>query len=66
MDTLRGVIHGKAIELEQDPPLPDGQQVTVILQPVVQVRLRRGGDPRRVARPPFPIASEASAMMVRP
>ncbi len=36
MDTLRGVVHGKTIELEQEPRLPDGQQVTVILQPLVQ------------------------------
>jgi hypothetical protein len=34
MDTLRGVVHGKTIELEQEPELPDGQQVTVILQAV--------------------------------
>ena len=36
MDSLRGVVHGKTIELDQQPELPDGQQVTVILQPVVQ------------------------------
>ncbi len=35
MDTLRGVVHGKTIELEQEPELPDGQEVTVILQPLV-------------------------------
>ena len=37
MGTLKGVVHGKTIELEQEPKLPDGQQVTVILQPVTQV-----------------------------
>jgi len=30
---LRGVVHGKTIELEQAPNLPDGQQVTVVVQP---------------------------------
>jgi hypothetical protein len=33
---LRGVVHGKTIELEQEPGLPDGQQVTVTMQPVSQ------------------------------
>ena len=36
MDSLRGVVHGKTIELDQQPELPHGQQVTVILQPVAQ------------------------------
>jgi hypothetical protein len=31
---LKGIIHGKIIELEQEPGLPDGQSVTVSLQPV--------------------------------
>ena len=31
---LRGVIHGKMIELEQEAGLPDGQPVTVTLQPL--------------------------------
>jgi hypothetical protein len=31
---LRGVIHGRTIELEQEVDLPDGQSVTVTLQPV--------------------------------
>ena len=35
--TLRGVIHGKTIELEQAPGLPDGQQVGVTLEPVAAV-----------------------------
>ena len=30
---LTGVIHGRTIELEQEPGLPDGQQVTVVLRP---------------------------------
>jgi hypothetical protein len=33
-DSLRGVVHGKMIELEQAPGLPDGQAVTVIVQPI--------------------------------
>ncbi len=31
-DILHGVIHGKTIELEQDPGLEEGRRVTVILQ----------------------------------
>lgn len=31
---LRGVIRGKVIELEHEPGLPDGQQVSVTLEPV--------------------------------
>jgi hypothetical protein len=31
--TLRGVIHGKTIELEEQPALPDGQPVKVVVQP---------------------------------
>jgi hypothetical protein len=33
---LRGVVHGKTIELEQEPGLPDGQEVMVRVQPVGQ------------------------------
>ncbi len=32
---LKGIIHGKLIELEEAPGLPDGHQVTVALQPVL-------------------------------
>jgi len=32
---LKGVVHGKVIELDQEPGLPDGQLVTVALQPVL-------------------------------
>src|SRR5947209_8160915 len=31
---LRGVVHGKTIELEQAPGLPDGQEVGVTLEPL--------------------------------
>ena len=30
---LRGVIHGRTIELEQEPELPDGQRVSIQVQP---------------------------------
>lgn len=30
--TLKGVVHGKTIELAQDPGVPDGQEVTVTVQ----------------------------------
>ena len=32
---MHGIVHGKTIELEQEPGLPDGQQVTVALQPLL-------------------------------
>ena len=32
--TMRGVVHGKTIELEQAPGLPDGQQVGVTIEPL--------------------------------
>ena len=32
---LRGVVHGKTVELEQEPGLPDGQSVSVVLRPAV-------------------------------
>jgi hypothetical protein len=31
---LKGVIHGRTIELEQEPGLPDGQAVNVTVEPV--------------------------------
>ena len=31
---LRGVVHGRFIELERDPGLPDGQEVAVTVEPV--------------------------------
>lgn len=31
---LRGVIHGKTIELNDETGLPDGQQVNITVQPV--------------------------------
>ncbi len=34
LSALRGVIHGKLIELAEEAGLPDGQEVTVSLKPV--------------------------------
>jgi hypothetical protein len=34
--TLRGTVHGKTIELEAESGLPDGQHVTVRLEPAPQ------------------------------
>jgi len=31
---MKGVIHGRTIELESEPGLPEGQAVTVFVQPV--------------------------------
>lgn len=36
--TLRGTVHGKTIELEAAPGLPEGQQVTVTLEPAPQAQ----------------------------
>lgn len=32
INSLKGVIHGKLIELDRDPGLPDGQKVTVAVE----------------------------------
>jgi hypothetical protein len=31
---MKGIVHGKVIELEQEPGLPDGQEVSITLQPI--------------------------------
>jgi hypothetical protein len=46
---LRGVIHGKTIELDQEPGLPDGQSVCVTVQPLPAKRLPPGEGIRRSA-----------------
>jgi hypothetical protein len=48
---LKGVVHGRTIELEQEPGLPDGQSVTVTVQPIVEQgrRLPPGEGIRRSA-----------------
>lgn len=34
-NTLKGIVRGKVIELTEEPGLPDGQEVTVVLQATV-------------------------------
>lgn len=34
MATINGVIHGKTIELEREPGLPEGQRIAVELRPL--------------------------------
>jgi hypothetical protein len=48
---LKGVVHGRTIELEQEPGLPDGQAVAVVLQPIQggETRLPPGEGIRRSA-----------------
>jgi len=48
---LKGIVHGKVIELDREPGLPDGQQVAVILQPIraAEQRLPPGEGIRRSA-----------------
>jgi hypothetical protein len=38
---LKGVIHGRVIELDREPGLPDGQEVTVTVEPVMASSLPR-------------------------
>lgn len=33
---VKGVVHGRTIQLEREPGLPDGQEVTVTVQPSAQ------------------------------
>lgn len=44
---LRGIVHGKTIELEDAPGLPDGQEVSVMIHPVQEERLAPGEGLRR-------------------
>lgn len=37
---LKGVVHGKTIELEEQSGLPDGQPVNVTVQPIVEKEQR--------------------------
>lgn len=48
---LKGVVHGKTIELEAELGLPDGQAVTVVVQPLEapEQRLPPGEGIRRSA-----------------
>jgi hypothetical protein len=40
------VVHGKTIELNEEPGLPDGQEVTVALQPLCQTHNHTIPQPR--------------------
>jgi hypothetical protein len=45
---LRGVVHGRTIELEDDAGVPDGEEVSVTIQPVPkEQRLAPGEGLRR-------------------
>jgi len=46
---VKGVVHGKTIELEREPGLPDGQEVTVTVEPAGQRKLALGEGLRRSA-----------------
>lgn len=35
--TIKGVVHGKTVELERESGLPDGQQVSVTMRPAGEV-----------------------------
>jgi hypothetical protein len=48
---IRGIIHGKIIELESESGLPDGQEVTVTVEPVAV--------PNPVSPPSFPTESQS-------
>jgi hypothetical protein len=39
---LSGVVHGKTVELDKDAGLPDGQRVSVLIQPKPQLKLPPG------------------------
>ncbi|MGQ0636529.1 MAG: hypothetical protein ACT4QC_18095 [Planctomycetaceae bacterium] len=41
---LEGVVHGKLIELEHEPGLPDGQKVTLSIQPSTAGQALAAGD----------------------
>ena len=47
MNVFRGTVHGKTIELERESGLPDGEQVTVIVQSGTAKRLPLGDGIRR-------------------
>ncbi len=34
LSVLKGIVHGKTIELEQEPGLPEGLEVSVMVQPL--------------------------------
>jgi hypothetical protein len=42
--TATGVIHGRTINLDRAPGLPDGQQVTVTMQPLIEKQTQEPGE----------------------
>jgi hypothetical protein len=46
---LRGIIRGKTIELELEPGLEDGQEVSVEIRPIA----REAAQPEQLATPPW-------------
>lgn len=38
LQTLHGVVHGKTIELDEAPSLPDGEPVVLTLHPVNEMK----------------------------
>jgi hypothetical protein len=46
---IRGIVLGKTIKLDQEPGLPDGQEVTVTIQPVSREGERTPGEGLRRA-----------------
>ncbi len=63
---LRGIIHGKTIELESESGLKDGQEVSVEIRPIAGKRLNRnsrhapGGWSSSTWTRPFGVASSLS------
>jgi hypothetical protein len=47
MNVFKGIVHGKTVELDQEPGLPDGQPVTVTLLPATAQKLAPGEGLRR-------------------
>ena len=43
MELLRGVMHGRTIELDSEPGLPDGRPVTVVVRPENTAVRENGG-----------------------
>ena len=39
---LTGIVHGRTVELDRDPKYPDGQAVSIVLQPVPPPAMQDG------------------------
>lgn len=46
---IHGVVHGQTIELQDDPGVPEGQEVEILVRSVVRVSGRWGDGLRRCA-----------------